>query len=133
MRRLTTHYCGPSFGHWLGQRHFHLALLLILLLLDVAVTYILIEVLGTGRESNLLMAPVLEMRFGYAVAAGLKLVVAALAALISWRVYRSLHADPNHRRTKWHIQKLEAWLWMGLISTAAAVDIIILANATLAP
>jgi hypothetical protein len=129
MRRLMTHYDGPSFSHWYGQRHVHLFLLTALLLLDVAITYLFIEVRGTGYERNLLIAPLLEMRCGYSVVIGLKLLVAALATSISWSIYKSLHLDRHYRKTKWHIQKLEVWLWLVLIVLAAAVDMAMLADA----
>lgn len=131
MRRLIVHYTGPSLADWLRQRCLQIYLLTTLLVLDVAITYLFVEVYGIACEKNLLMAPVLELPFGYAVAAALKLTVVLLTSLISWRIYRSLHSDSNYRRTKWQIHKLEVWLWLAMLAMAAAVDIVLLANAAM--
>ena len=131
MRRLIVHYTGPSLADWLRQRCFQIYLLTTLLMLDVAVTYLFVEVYGTSCEKNLLMAPVLELPFGYALAALLKLLVVLLVMAVSWHTYRSLHSDGNYRKTKWHMHKLEVWLWLGMIVMAAAVDIVLLANAVM--
>ena len=97
-------------------------------MVDVVMTYLFIEVYQTSYEQNPLMAPILELPYGYVILTLLKFIVVLLVAGMSWHAYRELHSDKHSEKAKKQAHKLEVWLWWFAMGLAAVMDVMVLWN-----